>query len=77
MRHLFGKVDWQGMWRLLTSAIQLILDRQSKTLEQAVKEYTRRYGRPPPKGFDDWYVSRDLVTSFIDCSFAQVEICKG
>lgn len=31
------------------------LDRQSKTLDQAVKEYKRRYKRPPPKGFDAWW----------------------
>lgn len=31
------------------------VDGQSKTLMQAVKEYKRRYGRPPPNGFDDWY----------------------
>lgn len=29
--------------------------RQSKTLKEAVQEYTRRYGRLPPKGFDRWY----------------------
>ncbi|KAG9050628.1 F-actin-capping protein subunit alpha [Tulasnella sp. UAMH 9824] len=29
--------------------------RQSKTLEEAVREYERRYNRPPPKGFDHWY----------------------
>ena len=28
---------------------------QSKTLAEAVKEYNRRYGRNPPKGFDDWF----------------------
>lgn len=28
---------------------------QSKTLPQAVTEYTRRYGRQPPKGFDQWW----------------------
>ena len=28
--------------------------RTSKTLEQAVKEYERRYSRPPPLGFDHW-----------------------
>lgn len=27
----------------------------SKTLEEAVDEYKRRYRRLPPKGFDDWY----------------------
>jgi len=29
--------------------------RQSKTLPQAVAEYTRRYGRAPPKGFEGWW----------------------
>ncbi|BGP16485.1 hypothetical protein JCM10213_001178 [Rhodosporidiobolus nylandii] len=29
--------------------------RQSKTLAEAVKEYKRRFGRRPPKGFDDWF----------------------
>ena len=28
---------------------------QSKTLQQAVKEYRVRYGRNPPKGFDVWF----------------------
>jgi hypothetical protein len=28
----------------------------SKTLTAAVAEYERRYKRPPPLGFDDWYV---------------------
>ena len=30
------------------------LRRASTTLEQAVIEYRRRYGREPPLGFDDW-----------------------
>jgi len=33
---------------------QAKLDRASKTLEEAVAEYKRRYKRAPPKGFDDW-----------------------
>lgn len=32
-----------------------LLSRQSRTLEEAVQEYTRRYGRNPPKGFDVWW----------------------
>lgn len=32
-----------------------LLARQSTTLEEAVLEYTRRYGRNPPKGFDVWW----------------------
>jgi hypothetical protein len=28
---------------------------QSKTLPEAVKKYKRRYGRNPPKGFDEWF----------------------
>nr|XP_018262209.1 uncharacterized protein I303_05225 [Kwoniella dejecticola CBS 10117]OBR84367.1 hypothetical protein I303_05225 [Kwoniella dejecticola CBS 10117] len=32
-----------------------LLSRQSTTLEEAVREYIRRYGRKPPKGFDKWW----------------------
>lgn len=32
-----------------------MLSRQSKTLDEAVGEYERRYGRRPPLGFDQWY----------------------
>ncbi|WVQ83028.1 hypothetical protein IAT38_005166 [Cryptococcus sp. DSM 104549] len=32
-----------------------LLSRQSRTLEEAVREYTRRYGRQPPRGFDAWW----------------------
>lgn len=28
---------------------------QSRSLSQAVAEYKRRYDRPPPPGFDEWY----------------------
>ena len=31
------------------------LQRQSKTLEDAVAEYKRRYRREPPKGFGEWW----------------------
>jgi hypothetical protein len=31
------------------------LRRQSRSLDEAVAEYRRRYGRSPPKGFDRWY----------------------
>lgn len=30
--------------------------RQSRTLQEAVREYKSRYRRNPPKGFDDWCV---------------------
>ncbi|KAK8858698.1 hypothetical protein IAR55_002927 [Kwoniella newhampshirensis] len=32
-----------------------LLSRQSRTLSEAVREYTSRYGRRPPKGFDVWW----------------------
>lgn len=32
------------------------VERQSKSLKQAVNEYKRRYKRPPPRGFEIWYV---------------------
>lgn len=38
--------------RIITNGIVFS---QSKTLPQAVTEYTRRYGRPPPRGFDQWW----------------------
>jgi hypothetical protein len=31
-----------------------MLARQSKSLDEAVAEYKRRYGRRPPRGFDRW-----------------------
>ncbi|KAF9220836.1 hypothetical protein BS17DRAFT_713280 [Gyrodon lividus] len=31
------------------------LARASKTLDEAVAEYKRRYRRPPPRGFDKWW----------------------
>ncbi|KIY53132.1 hypothetical protein FISHEDRAFT_33968 [Fistulina hepatica ATCC 64428] len=31
------------------------LSRASKTLQEAVIQYKRRYGRAPPLGFDDWW----------------------
>ncbi|GAA5824169.1 hypothetical protein JCM10212_000269 [Sporobolomyces blumeae] len=31
------------------------LKRQSKTLPQAIDEYEARYGRRPPRGFDEWF----------------------
>ncbi|GAA5985681.1 hypothetical protein JCM10908_007067 [Rhodotorula pacifica] len=31
------------------------IDRQSKTYDEAVREYKRRYRRNPPPGFDYWY----------------------
>ncbi|KAF4616689.1 hypothetical protein D9613_008818 [Agrocybe pediades] len=39
------------------------LDRASKTLEEAVIEYKRRYKRPPPMGFDHWwdYVQKNNI----------------
>jgi hypothetical protein len=32
-----------------------VLSRQSRSLRASVKEYRRRYGRNPPKGFDEWW----------------------
>ncbi|KAF9004583.1 glycosyl transferase family 90-domain-containing protein [Cyathus striatus] len=31
------------------------LEKSSRTLEEAVQEYRRRYHRAPPRGFDDWW----------------------
>ncbi|GAM89510.1 hypothetical protein ANO11243_075490 [Dothideomycetidae sp. 11243] len=32
-----------------------MINRQSKTLDQAIHEYEHRYGRAPPLGFDKWF----------------------
>ena len=41
--------------------------RQSKTFAEAVREYKRRNGRRPPKGFDRWSVPFDVI-KLISCS---------
>ena len=41
-------------------AFSAMVERQSKTLEEAVAEYKRRYHRPPPPHFDVWY---DMATA--------------
>jgi len=40
------------------------LKRQSKTLPQAIDEYEKRYGRRPPRGFDEWFYHA-LANDFI------------
>ena len=42
------------------------VERQSKTLKQAVDEYKRRYKRLPPKGFEIWYVIECVVVSLFN-----------
>lgn len=32
-----------------------LMNRQSTTLEQAYNSYLAKWGRPPPKGFEDWW----------------------
>lgn len=46
------------MLHLMTKAqkdFEALHKRQSKTLQEAVNEYRRRYGIPPPPNFDKWY----------------------
>lgn len=46
------------MWHLITDAereLEAVKMRQSKTLEEAVAEYRRRYKIPPPPNFDKWF----------------------
>jgi hypothetical protein len=52
-----AEARWQGK-----------LDRASKTLGEAVREYRRRYRREPPKGFDAWCVSsQTLSLGYVAC----------
>ncbi|KDN42124.1 hypothetical protein RSAG8_06982, partial [Rhizoctonia solani AG-8 WAC10335] len=47
--------------------------RQSTTLSATVKEYERRYGRQPPKGFEKWYeFARSVNFKLID-EFDQID----
>ncbi|KAF2091843.1 glycosyltransferase family 90 protein [Saccharata proteae CBS 121410] len=41
--------------RTAADEFQHILSRQSQTLDDAVVEYRRRYGIPPPPNFDRWF----------------------
>jgi hypothetical protein len=46
------------IWNLVTNAereLEEVKARQSKTLEQAVIEYRKRYNIPPPPNFDKWF----------------------
>ncbi|ROW12721.1 hypothetical protein VMCG_00296 [Cytospora schulzeri] len=46
------------MWHLIRDAetkLEEVKTRQSRSLEEAVSEYRRRYGIPPPPNFDKWY----------------------
>jgi hypothetical protein len=46
------------IWQLIKDNEQKfkqMIDGQSKSLEEAVAEYRRRYGIPPPPNFDKWY----------------------
>lgn len=37
------------------SKFRTLMSRQSTSLDEAVREYKKRYARSPPKGFEDWY----------------------
>lgn len=54
---LTGSVSDHPIPHLMVDAerrFRAMLSRQSRSLRAAVKEYKRRYGRNPPKGFDEW-----------------------
>lgn len=53
--HLTSVHPIQSLVQAGHSTFEHMQTRQSKTLEEAVAEYRRRYGRSPPPGFDQWY----------------------
>lgn len=58
------------IWYLLDSArrdFDEVRRRQSKTLDEAVAEYRRRYGLPPPPHFDRWFAfARENKVQLVD-----------
>jgi len=52
---------------------------QSTTLQEGVKEYKRRYGRNPPKGFDRWWDWAQIRgITLVDGEFrAGVHLCNS
>ncbi|KAJ2905208.1 hypothetical protein MKZ38_006114 [Zalerion maritima] len=53
-----GPEEKHPVWHLISEAEEahkVLVKRQSKTVAAAVKEYRRRYGIPPPPGFDKWF----------------------
>ena len=44
-----------------------MVERQSRSLQQAIANYQKRYHREPPPGFEDWYrVAVELNATIID-----------
>ncbi|KAF4555002.1 Hypothetical protein D9617_3g020710 [Elsinoe fawcettii] len=63
---LKSSLDDHPVQRLHATAVRRFEDmiqRQSKTLAQAIDEYERRYNRPPPPGFDKWFHAAHAVNS--------------
>lgn len=50
-----GKHPMQYLIAESQKSFEALLNRQSKTLDQAVAEYKRRYNIPPPPNFDKWF----------------------
>lgn len=49
-----------------------LVKRQSKTLEEARKEYQRRYEIPPPPGYDEWFAYAQERSSCIIDDFDEL-----
>jgi hypothetical protein len=54
-----------------------LIDRQSKTLEEAETEYRRRYSRDPPPGFDKWFAYAQSHDSVIIDDFDIIHDALG
>lgn len=50
-----AKQDLRGGGEHISSASSALAGMKADLIFEQVREYQRRYGRMPPKGFDRWY----------------------
>ena len=71
----YGKHPIEELAEKSKKEFHAMLDRQSKTYEEAEAEYRRRYGIDPPRGFDAWFKFAREVNSLIIDDFDTLFDC--